>query len=380
MAGTWGNTTIPIRQQNSHILIENPNLIAGKQASITDGRLSGSGDNPPGYINPINIRTTSQLMNIDSCYRSNYYNSSSSKFRINLPDPQRKVVKLKLSSLEIPLTYYAISSKKGNASMLVLTKNKNDDGDTAGDTAWRVRLADGNYEFAYSDESSALNIEQAMNNALALAEPGKLNENNQWISDTSTSLEGPLTKYVRYVVDHASGRSTFAYADTPGEDCTVVPDQVKGVRFNVTHEGNIDTNMNIQKRLGWQLGFRAAAYDAKAITSEAPCCIHGPKYGFIAINDFQNNVSPTYIVSFSESTLDSNIIGRINLASQIYDNTIYKLSKCDALSDPDYAIREYFGPVNIQKLEFTLYDDVGNILDLNNCDWSCSLVFEKQYE
>ena len=26
--------------------------------------------------------------------------------------------------------------------------------------------------------------------------------------------------------------------------------------------------------------------------------------------------------------------------------------------------REYFGPVNIQKLEFTLYDDLGNILDL----------------
>ena len=73
-------------------------------------------------------------------------------------------------------------------------------------------------------------------------------------------------------------------------------------------------------------------------------------------------------------------MARFNLAYQISDIGSYQRTDSSSIASPFCSKREYFGPVNIQKLEFTLYDDLGNILDLNNCDWSCTLAFEKQYD
>jgi hypothetical protein len=38
--------------------------------------------------------------------------------------------------------------------------------------------------------------------------------------------------------------------------------------------------------------------------------------------------------------------------------------------------RSYFGPVNIRKLAVSLLSDRGNKVDLNNANWSFSLVVE----
>lgn len=41
--------------------------------------------------------------------------------------------------------------------------------------------------------------------------------------------------------------------------------------------------------------------------------------------------------------------------------------------------REYFGPVNIQRISITLLADNGQILDLNGCNWSFSVLVEQLY-
>jgi hypothetical protein len=41
--------------------------------------------------------------------------------------------------------------------------------------------------------------------------------------------------------------------------------------------------------------------------------------------------------------------------------------------------REYFGPVDIQRIRITLVDEFGRVLDLNNMDWSFALMFECLY-
>lgn len=43
-------------------------------------------------------------------------------------------------------------------------------------------------------------------------------------------------------------------------------------------------------------------------------------------------------------------------------------------------IREYFGPVNIERLGVSLYDDVGNLIDLNGTDWSFILKIKLLYQ
>jgi hypothetical protein len=42
--------------------------------------------------------------------------------------------------------------------------------------------------------------------------------------------------------------------------------------------------------------------------------------------------------------------------------------------------RKYHGPVNISKLKITLYDNKGNIVDFNGCDWNISLTAKSLYK
>jgi hypothetical protein len=42
--------------------------------------------------------------------------------------------------------------------------------------------------------------------------------------------------------------------------------------------------------------------------------------------------------------------------------------------------RIYFGPVDIDRLRVTLFDDKGNIVDLHGADWSITLISENLYQ
>jgi hypothetical protein len=42
--------------------------------------------------------------------------------------------------------------------------------------------------------------------------------------------------------------------------------------------------------------------------------------------------------------------------------------------------RVYFGPVNISRLSIKLINDKGEVVDLNNANWSCSLIVEQLYQ
>ena len=43
-------------------------------------------------------------------------------------------------------------------------------------------------------------------------------------------------------------------------------------------------------------------------------------------------------------------------------------------------IRNYFGPVDIERMRVTLYDDKGNVMNLNGADWSFTMISEHLYQ
>jgi hypothetical protein len=140
------------------------------------------------------------------------------------------------------------------------------------------------------------------------------------------------------------------------------------------------------------LGFRAAEYigggipslggaAAKAAAvSEGICFISGPRYGFLAINDYQKNRGKSYMVAFTNSSLDENIIMRLNLAAAQNKVGVYKSANDPGLTTMMNTSRDYFGPVDIQKLTITLYDEYGRVMDLNNMNWSFALTLERLYD
>jgi len=108
-----------IETQDNQVIIKDQNRIAGLKAKLFEGRVVDSGEYPPGYINPINIKTIKQAVNIDTRFRPQYFNTTSTDFVITLPEKFTKVVKMRLASLEIPTSIYAISEFRDNTTFSV---------------------------------------------------------------------------------------------------------------------------------------------------------------------------------------------------------------------------------------------------------------------
>jgi len=354
-------------QQGNHFIIENSDQIVGRNAKIENGRMGlETKSAPPGYINPINVRTITQPISIDSRFRPNYYASKSTNFDVVLPSIQKKVISMRVTSIEIPTTYYAVSRSSGNSTCLIMDLSNNGNG-------WLLTLPDGNYEQVWAKNSNAANIETCMNNAITNAVPVTVDGNGTATPNPSgTSL---TANDLVFNVDHISGRSFYS-ALASG----VLVTHGFMLRFNVDVDGNLNLDANLQMRLGWQLGFRAAEYTATPkCVSEGICLVVGPRYGFISIDDHQKNSGPTHLVNYANSALQNNIITRLNLAELQADFGVYQSSSDPGLSTQLNRTREYFGPVDIQRLHIALFDEFGRIIDLNNMDWSLTLAFEMLY-
>jgi hypothetical protein len=379
-------------EQGSHFIIENNNTINGRNTKLNEGRLTdGGGIVPPGYMNPINVRTITQTVNIDTRFRPNYYGTKSTHYQYTLPSTQKNVVKMRLSSIELPMSYHAVSRTNGNSTCLIIDNSHNVINDHA--RCWVFNLPDGNYEQSWANESKASHIEPAMNNAISTAVPAILNlttniVNINTLNSLNTHLD-PLTD-ISFTLDRVSGRAVFASPST-GIMSSLLP-QGFTIRFNVDETGSLNNDLNIQLRLGWQLGFRSAEYICNnnnsnnnssskgACVSEGICLVCGPRYGLLSIEDYQKNTSPSYIVAYADSIIQNNVITRINLSSVQADVGVYQVSNDPSLSSQVARTREYFGAVDIQKLFISLYDEFGRVIDLNNMDWSFTLDFEKLYD
>jgi hypothetical protein len=362
-------------QEGSNFIIENADRIVGRSAKIENGRIAlESKSAPPGNLNPINVRTFTQAMSIDSRFRPNYFGSKSTNYDMVLPVVQKNVVSMRVSSIELPTTYYAISKYNGNNVCLIIDLNNQQHG-------WLITLPDGNYEQSWAHNSHAFYIETGMNDAIGKAAPITIQANGNVVPRPGGTLLNATTD-LTYVLDHVSGKSSFI-APVGGSL------NVHGfmAQFNVDSDGKPSTSINLQMLLGWQLGFRLAKYSAVPVAaaaattglSEGICLVCGPRYGFISIDDYQKNTGPSYVIAYANSIMQDNIITRINLAELQADVGVYQSSSDPGLSTQLNRTREYFGPVDIQRLHIAIYDEFGRIIDLNFMDWSLTLAFEILY-
>ena len=379
---------------------------------------------PPWYLNSGATRTITQDMSVDTRFRPDYYTTLSTNFTMELPEPQKKVLSMRISAMEMPMTYYSISAGLGNNSMLIISDDLRASGteycDVNGNTvsgftptnnAWLVHIADGNYDtISWMNAASRAKAETAVNEALTLAKPGAIDELGKFYKlqsptiddylngnfDTADENQEPEKQDIRFAMNKINGKSAFA-TPQPTEVISGITvayinektnrKKLSRLRFNIDTEGNLDTETNIQMKLGWTLGFRAAEYvmgDVSPVTTNTPISsvsegtgfINGPRYAFLSIEDYLNSARPSFIVAYGTHTKANNIITRINLAGGGYHN----LSTRDAgLTGHANRTREYFGPVDIQKLTIKLQDEYGRIIDINNMDWSFTVTFKKLY-
>jgi hypothetical protein len=293
-----------------------------------------------GTINPLNKRILRQNINIDTRFRENYYGSMSSNFHLDLPLKLSQVVSLQLTALELPNTLYVISQVFGN-NFFVL--------EIPGEAPFIVKLSDGNYDY--------LALQDYINNVLSTA-PGSYSD-IQFLSDANTpGGSGPTGGSGRMVVGLKAGSLITEFA----------------INFLTDINGNEDRQTPLPLKIGWLMGFRLGYYTNNVTyVSEGIINLLGPKYIYLVVDDFNNNVLDGYYAAFTSSILNKNILARISLQDSVF-NYLSK-DNYNLISSP----RQYFGPVDIQKLQIQLLDEYGRVLNLNNMDYSFCLTFQTVY-
>ena len=370
-----------VEQYGDAFLITRPSAKVGIAGDFKNGKSALTGA-PPGIVNPIAISTIKRALNVDTRFRSNYYTTKSTDFVFNIPYKFDNVTSMSVATYELPLTYYAISQQYENNCILFEWAP-----DASGNYTkqYTLLIPDGNYNASFQSGGGAP-IETAINGIL-----------------TGTDLVNETG--LAFSVDKTSGRSIFACNSIAPVSPYTGP-YVKSMRIVFNVKASIDRtatsatgNSSSQNDtrplpyfLGWQLGFRTAMYELsggiadasgnvlpQAAISEGICLISGPQYVFLCIDDYNNNVNNYYASAFGSSTIAPNIIARLNIKQQINSAGAYGVVSGESLSTSLTFSREYFGPVDIQRIRITLVDDFGRVLDLNNMDWSFALMFECVY-
>ena len=348
------NTIIP--GNGSSAVIEKSSIVAGLNWPKFSGRLIDNADQPPGIINPINVRTIKRTINLDTRFRPNYYTSSSTDFSLTLPVRIKNAVSMRIASIEIPISWYVVAKYWGNSFFKI---EWGDNGDGTFDNDYTVTIPDGNYELFWQAATEATDLASTINTFM----------------HSYTGPDSAILQDIVFNVDRTSGRSGFAWkSGSPNST------QNFKISFSIDENGNSDFSTILQFRLGWLLGFRVGFYEGPSIVSEGICYMKGPRYAFISINDFNNSVSNYFISAFSSSLLQKDIIARINLTYIQQQQGVYQTGQDDGLSTQINRQRSYFGPVDIERLEIKLLDEFGRIIDLNNMDWSMALTMECLYD
>jgi hypothetical protein len=363
-------TTLPqntITGDNGHFIINNPARDGIKNYDPTNKTGLNLDDNgaPAGILNPIKVNTIKRAVNIDTRFRPNYYATKSTDLQINLPTKVERAVSMRLASIEIPMSFYAINSAFGN-NVFKVSWDWNSVPDAS---SVLITIPDGNYDVGLSDKSKAARLETEINAQLAATEAG-------------VATSGKLN--LRYEVSINTGKSRFY------QDASATPRNFK-INFMANSAGVVlpagENPQPLQMTLGWMLGYRASSgeYSSTAtgagnkITSESICNVQGTRYIYVSIDDFVNSTNNYFTAAFANSVMAPNIISRINVADLAQNVNVYHYAQQEGYSTELDRSRNYFGPVDIQKLRVTLYDEYGRVMNLNHMDWSMELMFECIY-
>jgi hypothetical protein len=367
---------------NGHFLINNParDGIKNYDPSSKSGINLDDNGAPPGTLNPLKVNTIKRAVNIDTRFRPNYYTTKSSDLQINLPTKVERAISMRLASIEIPMSFYAINSDYGNNVFKVSWMW----GGVPDASSALITLPDGNYDTGTSDKTKAARLESEINAQLQAS-----------LAGDATDISGLR---LRYEINPITGKSRFFQDASAGVAPVAVPFKIN---FTVNKAGVVlpvsENPMPLQGTLGWMLGFRSHlgeyASDGKIIggaggkgtdglgniISEGICNVQGTRYIYVAIDDFVNSSNNYFTAAFASSVMAPNIITRINVAELAQDTTVYHYAQQEGYSTELDRSRSYFGPVDIQKMRVTLFDEYGRIVNLNYMDWSMELMFECIY-
>lgn len=389
-------------------------------------------------LNPNLKNITSRFISIDSQFRqaTTGVDSTPTDYTLDLSEPLNNTLSLRLYSIQIPYSWYAVDSFYGRSCFWIVISPT---------ITVNITMPSGNYS---PTQFVSVLITEFQNSNITSTNPNNLasyNSNNgkMTINLYNASYNGILiTETAQIVFFDVTGKLTCG--------STVV-----------------NSTNNINNTIGWLMGYRSPYVYVENGGNESDTLIdlYGPKYLILSIDDYnQNHINNGLITitelsknlklpSYYNTSIPTTVLSQQNNLSklmnsnennngdllmekmslsfknipqilpsaprvltqaQIYTvneiiknnerNTNFR-SRAPTNSDTFALIpvkhnynntmgdvyvefggsmqdnrRTYFGPVNIDRMRIKLLDDKGNVLNLNGGDWSFTLISEILYQ
>ena len=269
-----------------------------------------------------------RYLNIDTRFTDDYQNTkvynSPDKHTITLPERINDVSSIKVSQIEIPLSFYNVSTCLGNNHLVVRS--------SSGNTV--VNVIDGNYT---GDYDSLLF--------------------NNLTTDLRYSID--VNNYIKFI--NLSSETTYT------------------IDFAVDVSGNSD-KYSLKSKLGWLLGFRNDKYTlgpSKSVVSES-CIDFSPiRYLYLVLDEFSNSFPNSFSSFYSRSVMNKKILAKISLNN--YNNpykTLLTGNESNGVLVSD--TRTYSGKVDIQRINVELVNEWGKTINMNGLDYSFLLKIEHE--
>lgn len=369
-------------------IIQSQNQLQGGDHSVTTDKIIpvinvNEYKFPTGVINPLEKKTTTKIISIDSEFRDDYSTTFATNFTWSLPFTAHKVVSIRLVSLELPIMWHSISEHNKSNTFTITTYN------IVGlpDKEHTITLPSGNYmssDFAIALTNFMFNTGEGLQYLICQINPIttktmlRTRENTDGgdnIFDVSAPYYSPN---FYYVVD---------FGDSYTTNC--------GTEKDTTLTSNTNNDLkHRQYSLGSFLGFSKRHYEVHrsdtyidyvyngsnivtyeaVLQSESSYGNSHMHYVFISVDDFNKNyITNSIIATNGTNALGDNILGRVSITESFNSILLH------TANDTIFRQRDYLGPVNLNRLRIKILDKYGNVINLQSNNVSLSLEITQLY-
>jgi hypothetical protein len=300
-------------------------------------------------MSQVQKETKKKYWNIDTQFRDDYDASLnttySRQYMFSLPQPINDVKSICVKNVEVPVTFYNISSTLGNNFFKIT--------DICNNPFYHyIVIPDGNYD-EYALKTAIKTQITGLNLSLV-------------ISDIGAAYDG--------------GYSTFT--NTSSSNTYIIEFAVNNTNYTSTTSSTVSNSdfdkYSIKSKLGWLLGFRDIAYTispSSSITSEKLFNLNRVRYLYLVVDEFSANTPNSFISPFSTYILNKNILAKISLDKQNFPfGSVLPANHSNGHLQSDK--RTYYGKINLQKLKVQLVNEYGVSMNLNGSDFSFCIEIE----
>lgn len=274
-----------------------------------------------------------KYVNIDTRFTDEYVYPKSGfnhieTYTITLPEKLNEVKSIRVSSVEVPMSFYNISASLGN-SFFTLSR---------GATKTVVIMDDGNY----------------------------------------TDLSAVMVNLQSKLVSVGATGSSSAVTILPNKNYTTLSGISWGseIDFNTDICGNSDKYL-FRSKLGWLLGYRdpSFALTGGSIISPSAANLNSVRYLYLVVDEFSSSFPNSFLSPLNNYLMNKKILARISVDTTTFPyGSVLQANLFNGYLMSD--IRIYQGKVDIQRLGIQLVNEYGMPMNLNGLDFSFVLEIE----